>query len=106
MVSCETQAENPGGWLTTVVARVCLDMLRSRRSRREDSLESRATESAVGSQAPGGPEQEVVLAASVGLASLDRPGMSAFRARGRCRLPRLFRLMRMDWMASGGYTSG
>ena len=32
--------ENPGGWLTTVVARVCLNMLRSRETRREDSLES------------------------------------------------------------------
>jgi RNA polymerase sigma factor (sigma-70 family) len=62
--------ENLDGWLTTVVARVCLDMLRSRRSRREDSLESRATESAVGSQAPGDPEQEAVLADSVGLALL------------------------------------
>src|SRR6185437_6070477 len=31
--------ENLGGWLTTVVARVCLDMLRSRNARREDSLE-------------------------------------------------------------------
>ena len=62
--------ENLGGWLTTVVARVCLDMLRSRRSRREESLESRATESAVGGQAPGDPEQEAVLADSVGLALL------------------------------------
>src|SRR5499426_1850501 len=33
--------ENLGGWLTTVVARVCLDMLRSRKSRREESLETR-----------------------------------------------------------------
>jgi RNA polymerase sigma-70 factor, ECF subfamily len=61
---------NLGGWLTTVVARVCLDMLRSRRSRREESLESRATESAVEGQAPGDPEQEAVLADSVGLALL------------------------------------
>jgi RNA polymerase sigma-70 factor (ECF subfamily) len=33
--------DNLGGWLTTVVARVCLDVLRSRRSRREEPLESR-----------------------------------------------------------------
>ena len=33
--------ENLGGWLTTVVARVCLDMLRSRRSRREEPLDAR-----------------------------------------------------------------
>jgi DNA-directed RNA polymerase specialized sigma24 family protein len=36
--------ENPGGWLTTAVARVCLDMLRSRGSRREDPLEAHAPE--------------------------------------------------------------
>src|SRR5262247_2354737 len=47
--------ENLGGWLTTVTARVCLDMLRSRRSRREEAA---------------GPEQEVLLADSVGLALL------------------------------------
>src|SRR5215510_762504 len=57
--------ENLGGWLRTVVARVCLDMLRSRKSRREESLESRAR-----SQAPGDPEREAVLADSVGLALL------------------------------------
>ena len=33
-----SNVENLGGWLTTVVARVCLDMLRSRKSRREESL--------------------------------------------------------------------
>src|SRR6202011_5502422 len=37
--------ENLGGWLTTVVARVCLDMLRSRRSRREESLSEFVSES-------------------------------------------------------------
>jgi RNA polymerase sigma-70 factor (ECF subfamily) len=37
--------ENLGGWLTTVVARVCLDMLRSRKSRREESLETQASKS-------------------------------------------------------------
>src|SRR4030095_14180852 len=40
--------ENLGGWLTTVVARVCLDILRARRSRREESLDRRATEPVVG----------------------------------------------------------
>jgi RNA polymerase sigma-70 factor (ECF subfamily) len=61
---------NLGGWLQTVLARVCLDMLRSRRSRREESLESRATESVVASQVPGDPEQRAMLADSVGLALL------------------------------------
>lgn len=57
--------ENIGGWLTTVVARISLDMLRSRKSRREESLEPVAEiESAID------PEQEAVLADSVGLALL------------------------------------
>src|SRR5688500_1214077 len=34
------EIDNLGGWLTTVVARLCLDMLRSRKSRREDAVES------------------------------------------------------------------
>jgi RNA polymerase sigma-70 factor (ECF subfamily) len=55
---------NLEGWLTTIVARVCLDMLRTRKSRREEPL---ALEVAV---AATGPEQEAVLADSVGLAML------------------------------------
>jgi RNA polymerase sigma-70 factor (ECF subfamily) len=43
--------ENLGGWLTTVVARVCLDMLRSRNSRREDSLGAHVPESTVSNEA-------------------------------------------------------
>jgi RNA polymerase sigma factor (sigma-70 family) len=56
--------DNLDGWFTTIVARICLDMLRSRKSRREDPL--LADEVAAGS----GPEQEAVLADSVGLAML------------------------------------
>jgi RNA polymerase sigma-70 factor (ECF subfamily) len=56
---------NLGGWLTTVVARVCLDMLRSRTSRREEPLEAHpATEHGAD------PEHEAMLADSVGLALL------------------------------------
>ncbi|MEV6953431.1 sigma-70 family RNA polymerase sigma factor [Streptomyces sp. NPDC051183] len=70
-----SDVENLGGWLTTVAARVCLNLLRSRETRREDSLDE--------SREPGGsrmpdplitrgevidPEQEVLLADSVGLA--------------------------------------
>src|SRR5438876_7660304 len=40
------RVENLGGWLTTVVARVCLDMLRSRKSRREEPLDARVPEPA------------------------------------------------------------
>jgi RNA polymerase sigma-70 factor (ECF subfamily) len=42
-----SEVENLSGWLTTVVARVCLDMLRVRKSRREDSLEDRKPEPVV-----------------------------------------------------------
>jgi RNA polymerase sigma factor (sigma-70 family) len=65
--------ENLGGWLTTVVGRVSLNMLRSRTSRREDPLDAHAPEPVV-SRAEGAegidPEQEAVLADSVGLALL------------------------------------
>jgi RNA polymerase sigma-70 factor (ECF subfamily) len=58
--------ENLSGWLTTVVSRVCLDMLRSRRSRREDPLE--LDSESIPDTAD--PEREAVLAESVGLAML------------------------------------
>jgi RNA polymerase sigma factor (sigma-70 family) len=61
---------NLGGWLTTVTARVCLDMLRSRTSRREEPLDP-AAPGAVQDTRPGiDPEHEAVLAGSVGLAML------------------------------------
>jgi RNA polymerase sigma factor (sigma-70 family) len=62
--------ENPGGWLTTAVARVCLDMLRSRRSRREDPLEAHAPEPILGREDGTDPEREALLGDSVGLALL------------------------------------
>ncbi len=61
--------ENLGGWLTTVVARVCLDVLRSRKSRGEESLDTRESEGA-GSHAEEDPEREAVLAYAVGPALL------------------------------------
>jgi len=64
------QVENLGGWLTTVVARVCLDMLRSRRSRREETLEDPALESAANREATLAVDHELMLADSVGLALL------------------------------------
>jgi RNA polymerase sigma factor (sigma-70 family) len=65
-----SEIENLGGWLTTVVARVSLDMLRSRRLRREEPLEVRVPEPIL-SRADGlDPEQEALLADSVGLALL------------------------------------
>src|SRR5262245_28341179 len=57
--------ENLRAWLTTVVARVCLDMLRSRKSRREDPLDQGAD-----ARDPSAPERDVELADSIGLALL------------------------------------
>ena len=61
-----SEVENLSGWLTTVVSRVCLDMLRSRRSRREEPL------ALDGESIPdaANPEREAMLAESVGLAML------------------------------------
>jgi RNA polymerase sigma-70 factor, ECF subfamily len=59
---------NLGGWLTTVVARVCLDMLRSRRARREEYVGTWLPEPIVSLDA--GPEDEAALADSVGIALL------------------------------------
>src|SRR5215470_15961544 len=71
--------QNLGGWLTTVVARICLDMLRSRKAKAEQSLEEQTEEpvfsnTCVKTVAQGSvgndPEQEAILAESVGLALL------------------------------------
>src|SRR5436305_2614807 len=61
---------NLGGWLTTVVARVCLDMLRSRRSRREEPVGTDLPEPVAGRAAGTDPEHEALLADSVGPALL------------------------------------
>jgi RNA polymerase sigma factor (sigma-70 family) len=62
--------ENLGGWLTTVVGRVCLDMLRTRRSRREDYVGTWLPEPIVAADEAAGPEDEALMADSVGLALL------------------------------------
>ncbi|KJY27317.1 sigma-70 family RNA polymerase sigma factor [Streptomyces katrae] len=66
-----SEVENLGGWLTTVISRICLNMLRSREQRREDPmerLETRIPDPLIGSERRIDPEQEVMLADSVGLA--------------------------------------
>ena len=65
------EVENMGGWLTTIVARVCLNMLRARTTRREESFEAHVPDPVV-SIADGKlqPEEEALLADSVGLALL------------------------------------
>jgi RNA polymerase sigma factor (sigma-70 family) len=60
--------ENINGWLTTVVTRVCLDLLRSRKSRREVPIDDTVYE--IPSEGSGNPEGDVLLADSVGPALL------------------------------------
>jgi len=64
------QIENLAGWLTTVVARECLHVLRSRRHRREDTVGVGLPDPIVIPDGDADPEQEVLLADSVGLALL------------------------------------
>ena len=61
---------NLGGWLTTVVSRVCLDMLRSRASRREEPVQADTREPVASGTQAIDPEQEAMMADAVGLALL------------------------------------
>src|SRR5436305_57953 len=56
-----TGVQNLGGWLTTVVGRVCLDMLRSRKSRREELLGEQVAETVVGREDQADPEHQALL---------------------------------------------
>jgi RNA polymerase sigma factor (sigma-70 family) len=62
--------ENLGGWLTTIVARVCLNMLRSRNTRREESFGGHIPDPVISREETFQPDEEAVLADSVGLALL------------------------------------
>jgi RNA polymerase sigma factor (sigma-70 family) len=62
--------DNLGGWLTTVVSHVCLDMLRSRKSRREEPIGAQVTEPRMAHGEGADPEGEALLADSVGVALL------------------------------------
>jgi RNA polymerase sigma-70 factor (ECF subfamily) len=62
--------DNLGGWMTTIVARVCLNMLRSRNVRREESLEGRLPDPVISPAGEDEPEAQALLADSVGLALL------------------------------------
>jgi RNA polymerase sigma factor (sigma-70 family) len=64
----DASIENLGGWLTTVVGRVCLDILRSRRARREESTDAWLPDPIATADETADPEQEALLADSVGLA--------------------------------------
>ena len=60
--------DNIDGWLTTILSRVCLDMLRSRRARGEESLGAHEPEPSAGRRHERGPEADAMLADSVGMA--------------------------------------
>ncbi len=64
------EVENLGGWLTTIVARVCLNMLRARTARREESFEVHLPDPVVSPDGELQPEEEALLADAVGLALL------------------------------------
>jgi RNA polymerase sigma factor (sigma-70 family) len=64
------EVENLGGWLTTIVARVCLNVLRSRGARREDAIGAYVPDPVVTPEGALPPDEEAVLADSVGLALL------------------------------------
>jgi RNA polymerase sigma-70 factor, ECF subfamily len=68
--SDRSSVRNLGGWLTTVVARICLDMLRARKSRREQSLEASGSDPITRRDSGTDPEHEALLADSVGVALL------------------------------------
>jgi RNA polymerase sigma-70 factor (ECF subfamily) len=65
-----SDVNNLGGWLTTVVSRVCLDALRSRRARREELHDERVPDPIVSSDPTADPEHEAMMADAVGLAML------------------------------------
>ncbi len=64
------EVENLGGWLTTIVARVCLNLLRSRNTRREESFEVHVPDLVISPDGELQPEEEALLADAVGLALL------------------------------------
>jgi RNA polymerase sigma-70 factor (ECF subfamily) len=64
------QVENLGGWMTTIVGRVCLDQLRSRKSRGEEALGAHAPEPAAGRRHETTPDEDAALADAVGIAML------------------------------------
>jgi RNA polymerase sigma factor (sigma-70 family) len=65
-----SEVQNLRAWLTTVIAHVCLDQLRARKSRREESLEAEVSDVITSTDTGTNPEQEAVMADSIGLALL------------------------------------
>jgi DNA-directed RNA polymerase specialized sigma24 family protein len=97
-----TGAENLGGWLTRIVARVCLNMLRSRKLRPEEHVGVHVPDPLISSDDGIDPEHQVMLADSVGLALqvvLDTPDACGT---ARVRLARLVRRVVRRDRANGG----
>ncbi len=65
-----SHVDNLRGWLTTVVARICLDLLRARRSRHEEPLEAHVPDPVVTYEDGSNPEHQTLLAEAIGLAML------------------------------------
>jgi RNA polymerase sigma factor (sigma-70 family) len=65
-----SEVENLGGWLTTIVARICLNILRARNTRREESLDDHIPDPLISLEGASQPEEEALLADSVSLALL------------------------------------
>ncbi len=84
--SDDSKVENLGAWLTTVVSRVCLDMLRARRSRREEFVGSWMPEPIVAIDSAPTPEEEALIADGVGLAlsSCSRRSIPPNGSRSSC----------------------
>lgn len=65
-----SDVDNLGGWLTTVASRVCLDMLRSRKTRREEPLDARLPDPIVSTESGVDPEHQALVSDAIGLALL------------------------------------
>ncbi len=75
------EVQNLSGWLTTIVARICLNTLRSRNARREEFIEALVPDPIVTADGEASPEDEALMADSVGLAS--PPGGARYSVPGR-----------------------
>jgi DNA-directed RNA polymerase specialized sigma24 family protein len=91
-----SEVQNLAGWLTTVVARVCLDMLRSRTSRREEPFGVQVPEPIASREDGIDPEREVLLADSVGPALLGTRNVDSRRAAGVRAARHVRRALRRD----------
>ncbi len=99
--------DNLGGWLTTVTARICLDMLRSRKIRREEALDESPMRRPTKRQAASSPSRRRLLADSVGLGDARRAaGADAGRARGLRAARHVRHFLRRDRLGRRPHAGG